>query len=120
MPKSLIAAVAVLSCAALAWPASGQCDGRWIAGPQARPGGANCLIYARTGGGPAGTGPLAPQLVIAGRFTPVGAGVPANRIASWDGTQWHTFGAGFNNDVRSLATWDPDGPGPLSDQIIAG
>ena len=43
------------------------------------------------------------DLVAAGSFTTAG-GVPANRIARWDGTSWSAFGSGMNHNVNSLTT----------------
>ncbi|MFH0981547.1 MAG: hypothetical protein V2A79_08415 [Planctomycetota bacterium] len=53
-----------------------------------------------------GTGPA---LYAGGRFTTAG-GVPANRIAKWNGTQWSALGSGMNNDVWALTVFD-DGTG---------
>lgn len=48
-------------------------------------------------------------LVVAGEFTAVG-GVPASRIARFDGTSWSTYGPGLSGRVRALAVFD-DGAG---------
>jgi len=52
-------------------------------------------------------------LYIGGDFTIVG-GVPANRIARWDGTIWSALGTGLNNTVRALSFY------PYSTNIVAG
>ncbi len=58
-----------------------------------------------------GTGPA---LYVGGNFTSAG-GVPANRIARWDGGSWNALGLGVSGgvapDVRSLGVFD-DGSGP--------
>jgi hypothetical protein len=54
-----------------------------------------------------GTGPA---LYAGGLFTTAG-GVPANRIAKWNGSAWSGVGGGMNNNVYSLAVFD-DGGGP--------
>jgi trimeric autotransporter adhesin len=57
-----------------------------------------------------GTGPA---LYAGGEFTTSG-GIPANRIAKWDGTSWSALGSptnGVNSDVWALAVYD-DGTGP--------
>jgi hypothetical protein len=59
-----------------------------------------------------GTGPA---LYAGGAFTTAG-GVPANRIARWDGSAWSalpdsSLAAGLPGDVRALAVYD-DGTGP--------
>ncbi len=41
------------------------------------------------------------DLVAGGWFTSAG-GVPANRIARWDGSSWSTLGSGMNGTVRAL------------------
>ena len=51
-----------------------------------------------------------PQLYAGGFFTTAG-GVPASRIARWDGTSWSPLGPGFNGTVFSLCVFD-DGGGP--------
>jgi hypothetical protein len=72
---------------------------------------------------PDGAGPLSPQPVIGGDFTNAG-GVSVNKIAHFDGQMWLPFGtgtsAGLFATVRALTTWDPDGPGPLPAQLVAG
>lgn len=66
-----------------------------------------------------GEGPSGPLLIASGAFTTVG-GMSARRIASWDGSQWSPLSTGLNGWTVSLATWDPDGDGPQTDQLIAG
>ncbi|MBS0190761.1 MAG: hypothetical protein U0573_02570 [Phycisphaerales bacterium] len=61
------------------------------------------------------------MLYAAGDFTLAG-GVPADRIAKWDGTQWHAVNSdvlnGLNNRVNTLAVWDAgDGKG---ESLVAG
>ncbi len=61
------------------------------------------------------------MLYAAGDFTQAG-GVPADRIAKWDGTQWHAVNSdvlnGLNNRVNTLAVWDAgDGKG---ESLVAG
>jgi len=55
-----------------------------------------------TGGGPA--------LFVGGSFTSAG-GVPASRMAKWDGAAWSALGAGVNSGVQALKVFDP-GTGP--------
>jgi hypothetical protein len=53
------------------------------------------------------------RLYVGGRF-PTAGGVTANGIAAWDGTQWHSLGAGitgsFHPYVDAMMVWD-DGSG---------
>jgi trimeric autotransporter adhesin len=44
-----------------------------------------------------------PALVAGGDFTGAG-GLPANRVAKWNGTAWAPLGGGVDGSVRSLAT----------------
>ena len=71
-------------------------------------GGMNSTVFALTvfddgsGGGPA--------LIAGGNFTSAG-GVPANRIAKWDGSSWSALGSGIDDSsVRTLTVFD-DGSG---------
>lgn len=41
------------------------------------------------------------DVIVAGQFTTAG-GLPANRIAKWDGAAWSTFGTGLDNIVDGL------------------
>jgi len=88
---------------------SGTCASAWLPtfGPEP---GANGPIHAflvfDDGNGPA--------LYAGGGFTSI-AGVPANRIARWDGTAWSPLGSGLTGlssiAVQALAVFD-DGTGP--------
>jgi hypothetical protein len=52
------------------------------------------------------------RLYVGGRF-PTAGGVPANGIAAWDGTQWHSMGdglTGWQPYVGHMMVWD-DGSG---------
>ena len=51
-----------------------------------------------------------PSLYVAGNVLSAG-GVPANRIARWDGEAWSALGTGLNLPGRALAVFD-DGGGP--------
>lgn len=54
-----------------------------------------------------GTGPA---LYAGGSFSTAG-GVPALRVAKWDGANWSAMGDGFNSTVQELTVFD-DGTGP--------
>ncbi len=85
--------------------------------------GMNNTVFALTTWDPDGTGPMPEQVVAAGEFTNAGD-VAVNRIAHWDGAAWQPFGSGMNSNsspyVLALTTWDPDGSGPLTAQLVAG
>lgn len=55
-----------------------------------------------------------PALVAGGAFTTAG-GLPANRVAAWDGAAWHSLGTnaanGLNGTVRALAVFDAGATG---------
>lgn len=76
-------------------------------------------IWMTTEWDPDGDGPLPKQLVVCGEFTSAG-GIAANRVARWDGSRWHPIGSGFDGEVDAITTWDPDGTGPLTAQLVAG
>jgi len=44
-------------------------------------------------------------LVVGGAFNVIGDAV-AHGIAGWDGTAWHSFGDGMNNDVYALTVFN--------------
>ncbi len=67
----------------------------------------NSTVFALTGfddGGGSG-----PAIYAGGSFSMAG-GIPANRIAKWDGTNWSPLGTGMNNFVQALTVFD-DGSG---------
>ncbi len=66
-----------------------------------------------------GDGPGTPVIVAGGTFHSAGS-VPAMHIARWDGVAWSAFDSGTDAPVLAVASWDPDGPGALSAQLIAG
>ncbi len=73
-----------------------------------------------------GDGSHSPALYVGGDFTSAG-GVPANRIARWDGTAWSPVGGGLggtnnypNPSVFALADYDDDGDGPNPASLYAG
>jgi trimeric autotransporter adhesin len=43
-----------------------------------------------------------------------------NGITAWNGQQWLQLGGGVNGVVKALATFDPDGAGPLPEMLFAG
>lgn len=59
-----------------------------------------------------------PQLYAAGQFHTIG-GVPAERVARWDGQAWHALGAGMPGTVTCLAVFD-DGSGSGPELFAAG
>jgi hypothetical protein len=81
--------------------------------------GMNSPVHSLTTWDPDGAGPQPAHLVAGGNFTRAG-GLVRNRIARWDGSAWQPFGTGMNEAVASLETWDPDGDGPQTTQIVAG
>ncbi|MCH2557915.1 MAG: InlB B-repeat-containing protein [Alcanivorax sp.] len=44
------------------------------------------------------------DVIVGGDFTQI-SGVAANRIARWDGSQWHALGDGFNSVVTSIVSY---------------
>ncbi len=68
-----------------------------------------------------GSGPHAPALYAAGSFSGSGP-VTAHRVAKWDGVSWSAVGTGLeiSGQAFALASFDPDGPGPLPARLVAG
>jgi trimeric autotransporter adhesin len=58
--------------------------------------------------------------LIAGGFFPHYPATIGRNISAHDGTAWHPLGAGTNGPVLAVTTFDPDGPGPLPELLIAG
>lgn len=65
-----------------------------------------------------GLGPHRPLLYLGGRFTRAG-GVPASRLAIWDGHAFSAFTT-VSNGISALAALDLDGDGPLPTELIVG
>lgn len=62
----------------------------------------------------------APRLIVGGQFATAG-GAPARNIASWDGTAWTAMSTGLpGGAVNVIRAGDPDGTGPLAEQVFAG
>jgi hypothetical protein len=59
------------------------------------------------------------EVYVGGQFTTAG-GMPASRIARWNGSSWSALGSGVNNSVWALAAFDEDGDGPGRPVLIAG
>jgi hypothetical protein len=94
------------------WNGSGWSEvGGGLGGPERS---ANALAVFDDGSGPA--------LYDGGAFSLAG-GVPAARIARWDGSSWSALGAGVNSTVNALAVFN-DGNGPAlfagGDFTVAG
>src|SRR5258708_38876470 len=90
--KHLCAIVSALT-AALASQAGAQCTPEWLPGPsgQFASYGTDLPCNALTTWYPPGSG--SPRLVVGGQFGAV-AGLPFNKLASWDGTAWTGMGSG--------------------------
>ncbi|MEW6199365.1 MAG: hypothetical protein AB1601_11980 [Planctomycetota bacterium] len=66
-----------------------------------------------------GPGPRGPMLVVGGYFGRVGS-VTASNVAQFDGVSWSALGAGVDNRVRALTTWDADGLGAAPPLLVVG
>ncbi len=64
-------------------------------------------------------GPAQSVLVAGGSFLNAG-GMPANRVATWDGALWVPLGSGTNGTVSSVLPFDADGDGPLAPTLVVG
>ncbi len=111
----------IMDCREIAWKTSEDCSDDGI--PDECQSNCDCAGWV-TIAGPSSTVEamtvLDGDLVLGGWFSSA-AGVPNTRyVARWNGTQWSSFGTGMNFYVYALTTWDPDGQGPASPQLIAG
>ena len=50
----------------------------------------------------------------------VGGSAAPNWVRHWDGTTWRVVGSSFPGTARAMTTWDPDGAGPVSSQLVVG
>lgn len=66
-----------------------------------------------------GPGPGLPKLIVGGVFQFAG-GLAAPSLAAWDGSTWTRLSTNFTGSVQAMTLWDPDGPGPLTEQLIVG
>ena len=79
-------------------PAEAQCGGRWLTSPEQQPplgldNTVSGLAVLRNG-----------DLVAGGRFANAG-GIPASRIARWNGSAWAPLGSGMNDTVGAFAVY---------------
>ena len=84
--------------------------------------GMNGIVTSLTTWDPDGPGPAPTQLIALGGFSTAG-GVPAARLASWNGSAWSRLIAEprTNEGVFSLVrAWDPDGDGPRTPLLLVG
>ncbi len=90
----------------------------WLPLGAATVGGITIDALVAVGLGPNGTAPL--RLVVGGAFTTF-AGIPAQRVAVWDGAAWSGPGSEFpTSAVLSLGALDPDAGGPAEPAILVG
>lgn len=122
LEKCALSATLLVSAATLT-RAQLPCPG-WVPSHQT-PGvlGGNAIVRCALAYDPDGFGPMPRVLIVAGNFTSIG-GTPANNIAQWDGSSWAPLGNGFtfvnDQEVRALAYFDEDGPGPGPAALYAG
>lgn len=79
--------------------------------------GFNDAVYDLMSYDPDGPGLEPPLLVACGVFTDAG-GVPANRVATWDGANWAPLGSGMLGSAYRLGEFDFDGSGPLPPRLL--
>jgi hypothetical protein len=92
--RAILAAACVLFAGTLSPHCRAQCD-QW----QPVGGSSNSFIRALSS--------YNGDLIVGGDLTSAG-GVPANRIARWNGEEWHALGDGLNGTVYALATFNGD------------
>jgi hypothetical protein len=100
--------------------ADAQCEYGWFreeSGP-----GTSHPVYALHQYDPDGPGPGTPRLVVGGNFHQA-ASVPAGHAATYGQEGWRPLGTqliGSMTGVRAVTTFDPDGTGPLGEEIYVG
>lgn len=100
-------------------------------------GGADGDIHCMTSWDPDGPGPMGARLVIGGSFSRVGGdagagpdSIAASGLAAWNGETWEPFPVQLASlyipglldgrpIVRSVTSWDQDGPGPQPPRVAA-
>jgi hypothetical protein len=90
------------------WSVPAECTPRWLYAAEDKLPGPDSTVNAMMTWDPDGPGPEPEELVVAGSFTSVN-GVPANRIARWNGTEWRPLGTGLTGlyaGVAALAIYD--------------
>lgn len=99
--------LAALTVCGLGERAAAQCEG-WLDAPllsDVISPGADADVRAVVSWDPDGAGPLPRLLVAGGDFLSIG-GVPASRVAAWDGARWQAVGGGLGATVHDLAVHD--------------
>src|SRR5262245_24259322 len=66
-----------------------------------------------------GDGPIPLSMYVGGNFQTAG-GIPAARIARWDGLTWSALGAGLNSESRAIVAFDEDASGPAAPVLMVG
>ncbi|HEY3243013.1 MAG TPA: hypothetical protein VGM03_06635, partial [Phycisphaerae bacterium] len=66
-----------------------------------------------------GPGPDAPALYAGGFFTSAG-GIPANRVARWDGSSWSALGSGLSGPAYALLALEPSQDSPFPAGLYVG
>ncbi|MFG0283092.1 MAG: hypothetical protein ACF8R7_01600 [Phycisphaerales bacterium JB039] len=72
-----------------------------------------------------GPGPKENSLYIGGTFNALPDLTPVNKVARWDGRDWHRVGEGVSGfgmgtSVSAMAVFDEDGPGPNPGGLYVG
>jgi hypothetical protein len=108
---------------AMAGAAHGQCTQQW-SGDFGIPAGVGGSVFAAGNWDPDGAGPLPAQLVVGGAFGVASGSIQVNKIARWDGVTWRPFGNGIGTNsavnILCMLPYDPDGAGPLPEQLVIG
>lgn len=98
--------------------ARGQCEPGWFS-PFGPPVGTSGVTRHAALWDPDGPGPLQEQLVVGGEFERAN-GKPVNRVARWDGEDFHPLGDGLDLlSVVRLQSWDPSGDGSQPARLVA-
>ncbi len=82
-------------------------------------------VQTLTSWDPDGAGPMLPRLVAGGLLYPSPWGPPFDLVLAWDGVAWSRVGDSLERPgdlatAYAAVSWDPDGPGPATPQLVVG
>ncbi len=85
--------------------AGAQCPSGWMPG-HGLPG-VDGEVRAAVEWDPDGPGPQ-PAILVAGGYFELAGDVPAENVAAWDGSAWHSLGSEMNGAIAALAVYNGD------------
>jgi hypothetical protein len=93
---------------------------RWNGGVWTSVGGGTDALVNSIGSFDHDANPTTPDALIAGGAFQTASGIPAKRLAAWDGSDWSAFGGGMDSGAYALVQFDDDGAGAAAPALYAG